>query len=393
MSASILFLSNGHGEDLNGSRILAALQRQYPQVSCLALPLVGQGQAYRRLGVPLIAPTQTLPSGGMIYTHPLNWLKDLGGGLCQLTYGQIRALRSCSSGLKGCAAIGDIVPLFFAYFSGQPFVAFLVSTSSYYEGRLQLPALTKFFLRSPQCRGIFTRDALTAADLQSRGFCQAQFLGYPIMDGLESRGQTLPWQGEKGKIALLPGSRLPEALENLALELQLCQALQAQRPLHFAAALVPSITAQHLKALAERHHWHYQEPGFLQQGNCRVFCAWDSFNDILATCDLVLGMAGTAVEQAVGLGKPVIQIPGEGPQFTYAFAEAQMRLLGPGVITLPPSVPLVQVLPQAVTLILRILADGEFLNFCSRQGQERVGPPGGSGAIADALYTLLLAGE
>ena len=389
MSASLLFLSNGHGEDLNGSLILAALQRQYPQVSCLALPLVGQGQAYRRLGVSLIAPTQTLPSGGMIYTHPLNWLKDLGGGLLTLTYGQIKALRSYRSHLQGCAVIGDVVPLAFAYFSGRPFVAFLVSTSSYYEGHLQLPLLTTFFLRSRQCRGILTRDSLTAADLQARGFRQAQFLGYPIMDGLEPRGQILPWQGEKGKIALLPGSRLPEALENLALQLQLCQALQAQQPLHFAAALVPSITVQDLKNLAQRHHWHYQEPGFLQRGDCRVFCAWDSFNDILATCDLVLGMAGTAVEQAVGLGKPVLQIPGAGPQFTYAFAEAQMRLLGPGVITLPPAVPLA----QAVPLILKILADGEFLNLCSRQGQERVGPPGGSGAIADALYRLLLAGE
>ena len=39
-------------------------------------------------------------------------------------------------------------------------------------------------------------------------------------------------------------------------------------------------------------------------------------------------MAGTAAEQAIGLGKPVIQIEGKGPQFTKSFAEAQRRLLG-----------------------------------------------------------------
>jgi len=39
-------------------------------------------------------------------------------------------------------------------------------------------------------------------------------------------------------------------------------------------------------------------------------------------------MAGTAAEQAIGLGIPVIQIEGKGPQFTKTFAEAQRRLLG-----------------------------------------------------------------
>ena len=42
-------------------------------------------------------------------------------------------------------------------------------------------------------------------------------------------------------------------------------------------------------------------------------------------------MAGTAAEQAIGLGKPVIQIEGKGPQFTKSFAEAQRLLLGKNV--------------------------------------------------------------
>jgi len=42
-------------------------------------------------------------------------------------------------------------------------------------------------------------------------------------------------------------------------------------------------------------------------------------------------MAGTAAEQAVGMAKPVLQLPGQGPQFTAGFAEAQRRLLGPTV--------------------------------------------------------------
>ena len=38
---------------------------------------------------------------------------------------------------------------------------------------------------------------------------------------------------------------------------------------------------------------------------------------------MLYSMAGTATEQAIGLGKPVIQIEGKGPQFTKTFAEAK----------------------------------------------------------------------
>ena len=62
-----------------------------------------------------------------------------------------------------------------------------------------------------------------------------------------------------------------------------------------------------------------------------VLCYADAFADILQQSSLVIGMTGTAVEQAVGLGKPVITVPGNGPAFTYRFAEAQHRLLGNSV--------------------------------------------------------------
>jgi len=53
-----------------------------------------------------------------------------------------------------------------------------------------------------------------------------------------------------------------------------------------------------------------------------VICSADAFADILQQSSLVIGMTGTAVEQAVGLGKPLIAVPGNGPAFTYRFAEA-----------------------------------------------------------------------
>jgi uncharacterized protein (TIGR03492 family) len=62
-----------------------------------------------------------------------------------------------------------------------------------------------------------------------------------------------------------------------------------------------------------------------------VICSPDAFADILQQSSLAIGMTGTELEQAVGLGKPVIAVPGNGPAFTYRFAEAQNRLLGDSV--------------------------------------------------------------
>ena len=50
--------------------------------------------------------------------------------------------------------------------------------------------------------------------------------------------------------------------------------------------------------------------------------------NLIDQADLVLSMCGTAAEQAVMIGKPVLAIKGKGPQFTERFAKRQKRLLG-----------------------------------------------------------------
>ena len=123
----------------------------------------------------------------------------------------------------------------------------------------------------------------------------------------------------------------------------------------------------------------------------QVILRSDAFAPILRSSALVLGMAGTAVEQAVGLGKPVVQIPGRGPQFTYAFAEAQMRLLGPVVYTVGQGPAGEREWQQAATLIQQLLADPELPARCAAVGLERVGAPGGSRGIAAAVLEALRA--
>ena len=387
----VLFLSNGHGEDLNASLILAALRSLEPSLQIGAMPLVGMGNAYRRLQVEIIGPTQNLPSGGIIYLNPWNWVKDITSGLIGLTLQQIKAVLQEKNNCDLLIAVGDIVPIAIAYLTGRPFVAFIVSTSSYYEGKLRLPWITEFCLRSPRCQRVFTRDQFTAEDLQQRGIKKAIFAGYPIMDVLQSSHYDLELEPNLPMIALLPGSRLPEAIHNLQLQLNACEAITLERPMQFRAALVPSITEENLQALAQKMGWHYHGSGKLvnPDQNLSVICYWDAFADILQQCDLAIGMAGTAVEQAVGLGKPVVQIPGAGPQFTYAFAEAQMRLLGSSVKTIGKSPNDDSLFENVAKNIDKILDDFDYLETCLQNGKERVGDAGGSVGIAQGILELI----
>ena len=58
----ILFLSNGHGEDGIAVQVLQALRHQDSELELCALPIVGEGNAYRKAEVPIISPVKTLPS-------------------------------------------------------------------------------------------------------------------------------------------------------------------------------------------------------------------------------------------------------------------------------------------------------------------------------------------
>jgi len=388
-----LFISNGHGEDLNASIIAEALRRLYPSWELSAMPLVGEGNAYRRQGIPIICATRSLPSGGFVYMGWGQVWRDLSAGLVGLLWQQFRCISQArqSKSYDLVVAVGDIVPLIFAHLSDAPFMSYLVSTSTHYENKLILPLTARWILQSQRCLRIFTRDLHTAKLMSAQGFSHAVFLGYPIMDVLHLQGKDLHLRTEGAVICLLCGSRLPEAQANLLLLLQVVDLAQELKlAWQFRAAIVPQMSGQILQATAARAGWAYTKGAdgeviTNQRSGAEVYCFSDAFADILHRADVVLGMAGTAIEQAVGLGKPVVQLVGKGPQFTYRFAEAQQRLLGQSVQTCTkPEV--------AVTLIQRVLADPVYLEKCKVNGQERVGGAGGAEQIAHEIARFMLKG-
>ncbi len=390
-SKNILCLSNGHGEDLITGQILRALAQNYPQVKMAAMPIVGNGAVYQQLGVPIVGPTQTMPSGGVFYMNPLMLLRDLWSGLVNLTWRQLRAIWQYSRNCEVLLVTGDIVVVAIAQLTGRPYVVMLCAHSSYYEGQVKLGWLLWRCLSSSQCLAVFTRDQRTATDLKQQGLAKARFVGTPVMDALLPQGKDLSLNPKLPMIALLPGSRLPEARHNLELMLQLAIAIAQIEPVQFWAALVPDLMAD-LAAIAQENGWQVAANKLsypLETGAVIIDCAIDAFADILQQADLVIGMTGTAIEQAVGLGKPVITLPGVGPAFTYRFAEAQMRLLGPSIQVIGDRPADTEILQQAAQRVWATLADRPYQQRCRQNGLERMGKPGGSKAIADCLVSSL----
>jgi uncharacterized protein (TIGR03492 family) len=393
VNTKILFISNGHGEDLNGSQVLQALRQQQPDWELVAMPVVGEGHAYRNLGVQIIGPTQALPSGGFVYMNRWKLLEDIWAGLFGLLWQQFKAIRNYSKECTTIFATGDIVVLLLAYFTNKPFTLFIVSTSAYYENRISVPWPTILLMGSSRCQQIFTRDRYTAEVLQAQGITKAIFAGYPVMDVLVPTGQNLHLSTAAPMVAMLAGSRVPEAAENLEILLDLAIATYPINPdLQWRLAATPNLLAiddagsSPLQRSIAAKGWQDLGDGWLIYPplQVKVFYSAQAFADILECSTIVVGMAGTAIEQAVGLGKPVIQIPSKGPQFTYSFAEAQMRLLGCSVQTIGKQATPATI-AEAAQAIQNTLADPQYFIRCQENGLERMGQAGGSAMIAQVF--------
>ncbi len=428
-SLRLLCLSNGHGEDIIAVSILQELQQQATVLNIAALPLVGEGRAYTQVGIPLIGSVKTMPSGGFIYMDGRQLMRDLQGGLLKLTLAQLEAVRSwvrsqAEPGKEGVAilAVGDIVPLLFAWLSGASYAFVGTAKSEYYvrdevgslprrslferlenwSGSVYLP-WERWLMSHRRCKAVFPRDSLTTQILQKWSI-PAFDLGNPMMDRLEPVKPLDSSDTEPKKslaILLLPGSRPPEAYANWEQILVAVTGLIttfSDRQLLFLGAIAPGLNLEPLCQILTSQNWQQLSLDSIQnlkskiqnwqaltfrQKNASLILTQHAYHDCLHLAELAIAMAGTATEQFVGLGKPAIIFPGKGPQFTYAFAEAQSRHLGQSII-------LVQSPDQVADAVQSLLRDSERLKLIAENGMKRMGKPGAAKRIAACLIERLL---
>jgi len=260
-----------------------------------------------------------------------------------------------------------------------------------------------------RCQAVFPRDALTTEILKQWPI-PAFNLGNPMMDGLEPSFPTQRFysadiqQQEMTRplvVTLLPGSRAPEAYSNweiitVAVSALLASFRERDSVFHtsgtiiFLGAIAPGLDCNTLTQTLSTQGWrsHPESPIQLadanvltfKQKNAYIMLSQEAYNDCLYLGDFAIAMAGTATEQFVGLGKPAIAIPGQGPQYNPAFAEAQTRLLGPSLI-------LVDKPGKVVKVVQSLFKNPDRLQLIADNGLLRMGQPGAARRIAECLQS------
>ena len=378
----ILLLSNGHGEDLSGSLIAKELVNSGYSVD--ALPIVGKGIHYEKEKIKIIGKTREFRTGGIGYNSFKGRLTEIFGGEIIYLIKRLYLTYKIRKKYNYFFIVGDIVPIFFAWACKKDFFTYLVAYSSHYEGKLKLPWPSKYFLLSKNAKKIYVRDFLTANDLTLQLKKKVSFLGNPFMDKFFFRDKEL--NKSDFSIGLFPGSRFPEILDNFILILELLEAISDFKyfqKIEFNFAIVNSLSSSKIREIFKNRKWLYlekiNEKNLLkfEYKSLKVNLYRNNFDEILLKSRCCISMAGTAAEQAIGLGKPVIQIEGKGPQFTKSFAEAQRRLLGKYVFCATNYKNKNDQINQTINLIIKVIyqikLNKQFLISCNENAKQRLG--------------------
>ncbi|MDJ1008426.1 MAG: lipid-A-disaccharide synthase-related protein [Paracoccaceae bacterium] len=377
--ADIFVFSNGHGEDEIGGLVLDRLARTDAERARIAAwPMVGDGARYIRTGVATFGPRNDLPSEGFGTMSLPAFLRDLRSGFVGTYLSQIRFARSLRGKPKAILAIGDVVPLAAATLAGGPALFFSSAKSAHYGGTDGHNPLERALMR--RAARVLVRDARTARQLGVNGVA-ARFIGNPMMDGVAG-GEGSAFRAEGRRVlALIPGTRA-DAPANARL------LLDAAARLNTVLCLLPAHDGFDLAALESvpPPGWRVSaaEEGALalsHDGGAEAIVAKGRFADMLAASEIAVGMAGTGNEQAVGLGLPLIAVPGSGNQGA-AFHAMKRRYFGAAAIDARPD-------PSAIAGATRRLAeDPRKRAAMGEAGRALMGAPGAAAAIANELRAL-----
>ncbi|MGB9856594.1 MAG: lipid-A-disaccharide synthase-related protein [Dictyoglomaceae bacterium] len=307
----LLFISNGFGEDLIAKEIIKKIL-EVKDIKIFVLPLVGEGKAYYNIPVEILNPRRDFPSGGFAFRSGLKdiW-RDFKEGLFSFYKEQLRTLKGFREKKVEVVCVGDTFNLLMGTLTKKnPF--FLPTAKSVLNSSFYLPEI---YLMRKLSKFVFTRDEPTCKYLK-KFIPQTLYLGNPMFDELENGEEK-----EENNIVLLPGSR-KEAIDNLKLMLKACEIVNKQFP-NFSYVIVvsPYLSEEYKNSINE----------IIEKYSLPVRVSYGNFASEVKRAFLVLGLAGTANEQAVFLKKLVVSFPGKGPQITPKFLRMQKKLLGEGL--------------------------------------------------------------
>lgn len=372
-SVHVLIISNGNGEDSVAADLIAHLPSG---VSASAYPMIGDGVVFAGLS-ELVGPRAYVPSAGWRHTKG-STAKDIKGGMLTAITPAWAFLRKARGQYDKVVAIGDGVAPLMCWTAGLPIDIYVDVFKSGYAHTYNM--FERFILRRV-AREIFTRDRLLADLLRKYGI-SAQSAGNIMLDSVpEGEYDAKSRRQHPLAVLLLPGSR-QTAPANLSLQLQAIALMPAPAALDIFVAVAPGLDPDDLAnatgtEFTPSAQSQSAELGALEWQGLQVRLVRGALANLVEASDVVLSQAGTATQQALGLGKPVIAM-----RFATDRAKRiadEQALMGEGRILTEPD-------PNALGAALRaLLADpGE----CKRRGEigrARLGGPGTRRAIIARL--------
>jgi uncharacterized protein (TIGR03492 family) len=365
----LLIISNGHGED----SIAAEIVRRLPKsIEVNAYPTLGDGSAYSGV-CTIVGPRQNLPSEGHRLKGSL--IRDARAG-----FGIRPALAFMRQNAKNYDAVlvvGDTLGVVMCWLTRTRVRIYLDVYKSGYDNAYSWGE--RYVLRRTADL-VLTRDEVLARQLTGEKI-NARFAGNVLMDTIEP-GFYEPrhYRRNLHAIAVLPGSRASLA-ENFRVQLEALRRVPGIEGVDIFAVLARAGAAQDL---ADATGMRLTPPpqrlgdlGTLTDGRVKVHLSIRSLGAVLAASDIVLGQAGTAVLQAIGLGKPVISFHAEGS--TDRRKGRNEALAGDARIFTPRD-------PGAMANAMsHLLANPDERVRRGAIGRDRMGPPGAIAAIIEEL--------
>ena len=188
MAHSILFICNGHGEDIIASEIIKKLLNKIKNKNIEVLPLVGNGDVFNSIkskNFRKIGYLKELPSGGFSNQSLKGFLLDLFAGFLIDNLRNFFIVKRKSKYNCKIIAIGDFLPLLYAWssecefsFIGTPKSDHTWSSgpgwafSDFYHKLKgsEWDPWEMFLMKSPRCRNLIMRDQITANNLNKKKY-------------------------------------------------------------------------------------------------------------------------------------------------------------------------------------------------------------------------------
>ena len=356
-SIYLLIICNGHGEDLIALEIIKKLIILKSIKKIEVLPLVGNGHIFDSINSKAFSKIGThiyLPSGGFSNQSLKGLFRDLRAGLLLNLIRNWFLVREKSKKDYKIIAIGDLLPLYFAWsskcvfgFIGTPKSDHTWTSgpgkeiSDFYHKLKgsEWDPWEIFLMMSQKCKFVIVRDKLTAKNLNLKNI-NAKYFGNPMMDFIKEKKLDQKNIASFQKLIMLIGSRMPEALDNLDIFLSCLSTVNLPSKTLVLVPLSSNLDVGSVEDYFCKYKYYKEinkvynlgEKAIWMKNNIVFLIGKNTFDDWANLAQIGLANAGTATEQIAGLGVPSLSLPGKGPQFTKKFAKRQQRLLGGSVI-------------------------------------------------------------